>query len=539
MPVRTMVVWCPDWPVVAAGVPLDEPSAVVAANLVIAASPAARIDGVRRGLRRRDAQARCPSLRVLERDEAGEARAFEPLVAAVETFCPRIEITRPGTCAFPTRGPSRYFGGDEALARRVQQAVVDAGSYRGPPSGGGCRVGAADGPFAATLAARRVFDGPAGDAEPHIVPPGGTAGFLAPLPVTNLERPELTDVLVRLGVCTLGELASLSRADLIARFGWEGEGAHRLACGLDERQPATRPPPTDLSVSAELDPPADRVETAAFVAKSLADRLHERLAAEGLACVRVSIEAETEHGERLERLWRHEGALDAAAIADRARWQLDGWLTGTARAGRAGDQEAWSTRPTGAIALLRLVPDEVTPGRGRQLGFWGNEAAADERAMRSLARVQGLLGPEAVLVPERAGGRGPGEQVITVPADTVDLTEPRPLGDPSAPWPGRVPPPSPAVVWPDPVPAEVVDEVGRPVVVDGRGWVSHAPFRVSVDGGQWQGIGAWAGPWPVDERWWDLDAHRRRARFQVVADDSTAYLLAVEGGRWWLEATYD
>ena len=49
----------------------------------------------------------------------------------------------------------------------------------------------------------------------------------------------------------------------------------------------------------------------------------------------------------------------------------------------------------------------------------------------------------------------------------------------------------------------------------------------------------WAGPWPVDERWWDPPAHRRRARFQVVDDDGEAHLLAVEGGRWWVEATYD
>ena len=129
--------------------------------------------------------------------------------------------------------------------------------------------------------------------------------------------------------------------------------------------------------------------------------------------------------------------------------------------------------------------------------------------------------------------------MVTVPADTVDLTEPRPASGPRGPWPGRVPPPSPATVWSEPVPAEVVDEEGRPVVVDGRASPSGAPSRVSVDGGRWKEIGAWAGPWPVDERWWDLDTHRRLARFQVVAEDSTAHLLAVEGGRWWLEATYD
>ena len=73
MPVRTVVVRCPDWPVrsamSAAGVDpegADEiPAAVVFANQVVSTTPAARAEGVRRGLRRREAQSRCPRLVVL------------------------------------------------------------------------------------------------------------------------------------------------------------------------------------------------------------------------------------------------------------------------------------------------------------------------------------------------------------------------------------------------------------------------------------------------------------------------------------------
>ena len=75
------------------------------------------------------------------------------------------------------------------------------------------------------------------------------------------------------------------------------------------------PPPPDLVATAELDPPASRVDEAAFVAKTLADDLLERLGTLGLACDRIVVEAETEHGERLVRCWRHEGGLTAAALA--------------------------------------------------------------------------------------------------------------------------------------------------------------------------------------------------------------------------------
>jgi protein ImuB len=76
--VRTLVVWCPDWPVIAAGIvdgcPVDRPVVVLYANRVLASSPAARAEGIRRGLRKREAQGRCPSLTVIEHDPGRDAR---------------------------------------------------------------------------------------------------------------------------------------------------------------------------------------------------------------------------------------------------------------------------------------------------------------------------------------------------------------------------------------------------------------------------------------------------------------------------------
>ncbi|MGH9181847.1 MAG: DNA polymerase Y family protein, partial [Acidimicrobiales bacterium] len=122
-PERTLVVWCPDWSVTAAGVGPDVPAAVFRAHKVVACSASARVEGVRRGLRRREAQSRCPELVVLAHDPGRDARAFEPVVAALEALATRVEILRPGVCALGSRGPSRYFGGDEALAARVRVAV--------------------------------------------------------------------------------------------------------------------------------------------------------------------------------------------------------------------------------------------------------------------------------------------------------------------------------------------------------------------------------------------------------------------------------
>jgi protein ImuB len=555
--VRTLVVWCAEWPIVAAGVPLDVPSAVLRDRRVVACSPAARAEGVACHQRRRDAQARCPEMVVLDHDPAAEARAFEPVVRALEALTPRIEITHPGACAFPTRGPSRYHGGDEALAAWATWLVADVLAGRGP-----VQVGVADGPFTASLAARAPGAGFAaggpGAARPVVVPPGGSAAFLAPLPIEVLDDPrgiggvvggggdgpsvhETVDVFVRLGLRTLGDLAALPVAAVVGRFGAAGRVAHRLASGLEERPPVTEPPPADLTVVAELDPPVERVEAAAFVARGLADDLHRRLAVRGSACTRLVIGAETEHGERHERVWNTEGTFTALAIADRVRWQLDGWLA-------TGAHE-----PSGGLTRLWLAPEEVVPAGGRQLAFsTGGGGAVDaveagDRAARALARVQGLVGLEAVRVPEWRGGRGPGERVGLVPVAAVDVTEARLSARPGwvgEPWPGRVPEPAPAAVHDPPLPAQVVDAAGRPVGVSGRGELSAAPAALTVGGDAVSGrrdpaITAWAGPWPCVERWWDPAGRRRRARLQVVTDTGVAHLLLVECGRWWVEATYD
>jgi protein ImuB len=511
--VRTLTAWCPDWPLAAAAVPPDVPAAVLAGEEVLACTAAARVEGVRRGLRRREAVRRCPALQLIPRDEAAEARAFEPVAVALEDVCPRLEVIRPGTCAFPTKGPSRYFGGDAALASLVAGQVDDVlAGLPGVVAQAPCQVGVADGVFASRLAAR----------ESGIVPAGGSAAFLAAYPITLLERPDLVDLLVRLGLHTLGAFAALPPSNVASRFGADGVLAHRLARGLDERPLAIRLLAPELAVQTELDPPATEIEPLAFVAKALADSLRAALEQRGLVCARVLVEAESENGERRGRLWRHAGALTANAIAQRVRWQLAGWLLGP-------------DRPTGGISLLRLVPDETYRDTGHQLPLWGGPTDADERATAVLARLQGLLGFDAVRIAVPAGGRGPGDVVRLVP-----WGEPR--GRPytgTPPWPGRLPAPSPSLVFQDPIPAKVTDRSGADVTVDDRGALSASPATLAVVRAGPAAVLDWAGPWPVDERWWDTGNARACARVQVVTDDGAARLLARVYGQWWVEADYD
>ncbi|BCI90921.1 hypothetical protein NIIDMKKI_61270 [Mycobacterium kansasii] len=54
----------------------------------------------------------------------------------------------------------------------------------------------------------------------------------------------------------------------------------------------------------------------------------------------------------------------------------------------------------------------------------------------------------------------------------------------------------------------------------------------------------WAGPWPVDERWWDDrpeagQGGSRTARAQVLLEDERALLLCYRQRRWYLEGSYE
>jgi protein ImuB len=519
--VRMMLVWCPDWPVVAAdivdGVPAGGLVAVVRDNRVLASSDRARREGVRRGLRKRDAQSRCPDLIVVEHDPARDARAFEPVVAAVEEVAAGVAILRPGVCALAARAPASYYGGEEAAAERIVEQIATECSVE-------AQIGVAEGTFGALLAAR----------EGRHLPPGGTPAFLATMPVDRLDRPQLTGLLERLGIRTLGEFAALGSADVAARFGLDGAIAHRLAAGRDDQPLAIRTPPPDLDVEERPEEPIERVDVAAFAARALAERLHEKLAGRGLACTRLAISAIMADGREVHREWRHEGVLTAIDIADRTRWQLDGWLT--------------RYRPDGGIVLLKLSPQGLLAQIGAQPGLWGEAGDERDRAHRAMHRVQGMLGPESILRPVLGGGSDPADRVRLVPWGE----EYAPVV-PGGPWPDRVPRPAPARVPVEPQPVAVLDEAGRPVTVSPRLRLSGDIARVVLghqsgghqsggrqsEGRQSLAVVEWIGPWPADEHWWDRRTARAQMRFQVRLADGRMLLLAVRNQGWELIADYD
>ncbi|HJQ04140.1 MAG TPA: DNA polymerase Y family protein [Nocardioides sp.] len=535
---RVLVVWCPDWSVTAAlaeaaeaaeedDVSSRSPAVVLSGNVVQVCNQAARDEGVRRGQRRRDAQSKCPEVVLLKADPDRDARWFEPVLAVVEELRPGVAPIRPGLLA--VRAAGRFgagsTGSEETGAALLAEHLVDAGVWD-------CRFGVADDLYTAERAARSApLQGCV------VVRPGESAAFLRDLPVTVLvddgdEGREVADLLRRLGLTRLGDFGDLRADEVSNRFGAYGADLWRRVHGQGRSLVAGREPPPELACEVAFEPPLDSAEAVTFSVRTTAERFVAGLADRQLVAAAVRIEAEFDGAGLSTRTWLHPRCFTSRDLVDRVHWQLQ---AGMATSGLRSRKSAGAI--TAPVTLVRFLPETVEPAGDHADGLWGG--GAEEQVLRGVARVQAMVGYDAVRVPVLQGGRGAADRQALVPWGT----RPGGLRDVAEPWPGRIPGPAPSRVFAVPLAAEVLDEAGRPVAVTERGVVTCGParFRVAPErrASRWCAVGGWAGPWPVEERWWDPRARRRRARWQVATADGAAHLLCLEGGRWSVEATYD
>lgn len=509
-PERVMVVHCPDWPVLAAirlhGMKQGAPVAIIETGRVYSTSASAREEGVQRGLKLREAQARCPELIVQSRRAEEEARSFEPVLVGLEEFVPNIQVLRPGTCAMKVRGPASYYGGEEEAALWLLDRLDELGVSS-------ARIGIADGVFTAEIAARMRRPG-----RIHLIAQGASAGFLAPLAIEALEDDKLAVLLKRLGIRSLGAFAQMDPDAVRDRLGEDGARLQRLAGGLDSRMIQARTPPTDLARSIEFEPAIDRVDQVAFGVRSLADDFIAGLIAQKLVCTALLVELESDRAEVSSRAWLHPRSFSASDVVDRIRWQLQG--------------SANEPSLNAGVVAVRLDAESVDSIGNHEQGLFGT--GPEERVHHSLSRLQGMLGRTAVLTAAIGGGRGPADRCTLVPWGERTLHD----REPNQPWPGSLPQPAPATVFNPPRPVNVFSGEGVEIVLDDRGFISDSPAMVSA-GGRNIAVSTWAGPWTTEERWWDAKSASRSSRLQIVDTAGTGWLLAIEHGRWWIEARYD
>ncbi|MBC5804775.1 MAG: hypothetical protein ACR2KS_08220 [Candidatus Eremiobacter antarcticus] len=246
---------------------------------IIAANERAR--GVCAGMTAKQACCACPDLTVVTHDEAAERKASHALLDALESCSPQVEGAEPGTYFFSARGLPR--GERDALA-----AASDLASALGFAA----HTAVADDRFTARCAALTRGSCSIAPAQgSYIVPAGGSAGFLAPLPMTVLplaagdgQRFEL------LGLRTLGQIAALPQAPLAARFGERARVYAALAAGKDETPLRPRHAVTVHEDRFAFDGAVVMLEPLLFALRGCITNVAARLAGAAQVCDRVTIQ---------------------------------------------------------------------------------------------------------------------------------------------------------------------------------------------------------------------------------------------------------
>lgn len=420
-----------------------------------------------------------------------------------------VEVHSSAQCFIPAGAPSRFYGSELKAAREIVRSTRSKVS-----------LGCANDRFAAQCAAR-VAD--SRNEKLLIVPPERNATFVGGLPIRLLDNPEICEVLVGLGIYTLGEFAKLSPAAVRTRFGTEAVFMHELVQGRDRRPMQLFRPRSALLVVREFESPSIDVDGVVYGSRLLAGQLCLEVEQAGVACLEVELTLETEHDEVNVRRWRAITIFDQDSLVERVRWQLEQWLRDS------------HSRPSAGVSKIKIEAIHVVSLKELQSGLWGELSESDQRAHRGLDRMRGLVGVDQVLEAGVQGGRDPRDRTVFVPHSGVSDVERQPQ---NRPWPGQIPAPSPVTIHTPPIVVDLLDREGRAVEITSRGNLSGSPTALRRSGKQVPVTG-WAGPWLADARWWSEQSQQRCAWFQMLTAEGRAYLCRLDADGAVIEASYD
>lgn len=363
-----------DRPVILGGQPWTD-------GTVIDADPAARALGVRRGLPLGSAHRLAPEAAFLDPEPDADATAVEAAFEALARFSPGLAGTADqadpafGLLEVQVDGLDRLWGTEPEIVGRLIRALdrILPGSPR--PGIAGTR-------FTATVAAGNTSPG-----EPRIVPVGGEAAFLAPLPASLLTPDaEIRARLRRFGLRRIGAVAELPRSALVARFGAEGERLHARARGEEIVPFRPRRTSERLALRLPIEPAVEELEALRFVLHRLAGALAGQLEGRGTAAARAALRLDLDlsfapkelPAELLVEQRFPEPTADAEAIERLLFARLE------------------RTPPAAPVARLELELAGVEPAVGHQLPLFVPQAARNSRLGWQLARLALTFGEDRV-----------------------------------------------------------------------------------------------------------------------------------------------
>ena len=467
---------------------------------LLALTPAARVLGLQVGMTATEARARVPEIVIEALDDAGESDDREALRRVFEQFSDRVHSLGTEDIVLAVGRSAHLFGGEAALTRRARELAAELGHE------GGCVV---------------ISDDPLGSSalagwsdEDRVVPPGGNAEALAPLPMAALRPSEALMASLRaLGVRRVGEFAVLDPASVAGRFGVEGGRLHAIARGV--------PRPEWVPVARERGPIREEVlfgdgvtdlAPIHFVLPGVLAVMSQRLTRRGEAAVRLAIRLSLEHAPaRCLRVRLGRPTASASRMEVILKKRLE------------------DLKLSAPVMSLSLEVEESVPDSGWQPGLL-DRVEQGEELPDLLARLTDALGEQAVFgsslvdewLPEEAWGRVNFGQEAT-----------------RAPTPSRPDPVEPALRWSVDLPSPRPSLLLRPLLIEVSCGSDGAPLCVSVDGKRY-GVRRSVGPELLSGAWWDPGRAWERTYWVASLEElRSAWIFRDELGRWYLHGWFD
>jgi len=229
-----------------------------------------------------------PGAAVFKRSLAEEAAARAALIECASCFSPRVEDRSAGVellLVIDIAGTGKLFGPPESLAGNLLARVRALGVVASA---------AVSSNFHTAVA---LAKGLSGQGQIQVVPAGEEAQALAPLPLSILElTADWAETFSLWGIRTLGMLAALPEAELIARMGQAGRRLRQIARGERPHLFTPLEPDFFLEERIDLDSPVEALDALLFVANLMLEQLIVRATARAFALASVTVTLSLEGG---------------------------------------------------------------------------------------------------------------------------------------------------------------------------------------------------------------------------------------------------
>ena len=335
-----------------------------AATTVLDCSREALAEGVQPGMALSRAEHLCPEAAFLPPRLDLYRSAAASLFQLLNSQMPAVEQAQPGGLYLDLRGlegrdaeaMTVCQGQSESIVRELRLAAT---------------VGVAINKFSAEAASLSI-----GLNRILVLTAGTERMFLGGFPVSLLPVGGETQRRLQLfGLRRLGEFARLPPAAVLAQFGWEGQRAHRLARGQDDRLVASGQSERSEAANQQFDPPLDNLETLVTAATRLVTGLADRLDTTFLRAGRLSLEVTCADGAFLtaERLL-------AEATADAGRLS------------RLAETLLRSLHYSDRVEALAVTLNDLSAPSMHQLSLWHNPQ--EQEAEAHLHRLEARYGAD-------------------------------------------------------------------------------------------------------------------------------------------------